>query len=46
VLEQLDVKTTFLHGILEKTIYMQRYGEFVEEEGKVCFLKKSLYGLK
>ncbi|GJU14346.1 retrovirus-related pol polyprotein from transposon TNT 1-94 [Tanacetum coccineum] len=46
-LEQLDVKTAFLHGNLEETIYMRQPPCF--EEGtcnKVCLLKKSLYGLK
>ena len=47
-LEQLDVKTTFLHGGLEEEIYMQQ-PEGYEVKGKeklVCRLKKSLYGLK
>lgn len=47
-LEQLDVKTTFLHGDLEEEIYMQQ-PEGYEVKGKeklVCRLKKSLYGLK
>ncbi|GKA44372.1 retrotransposon protein, putative, ty1-copia subclass [Tanacetum coccineum] len=46
-LEQLDVKTVFLHGNLEKTIYMRQPPGFEEGTGnKVCLLKKSLYGLK
>ena len=47
-LEQLDVKTTFLHGYLEEDIYMQQ-PEGYKLKGKeklVCKLKKSLYGLK
>ena len=47
-LEQLDVKTAFLHGKLEEEIYMLQPGGF-EERGKenlVCRLNKSLYGLK
>ena len=47
-LDQLDVKTTFLHGDLEETIYMDQPEEFVVfgSKDKVCLLKKSLYGLK
>ena len=45
-LEQMDVKTAFLHGELEETIYMQQPEGFVEDNTKVCLLKKSLYGLK
>lgn len=47
-LEQLDVKTAFLHGDLEEDIYMHQPEGFVVQgkEGSVCRLKKSLYGLK
>jgi hypothetical protein len=47
-LEQLDVKTTFLHGDLEEDIYMQQPQgyEVKGKENLVCRLKKSLYGLK
>jgi hypothetical protein len=47
-LEQLDVKTAFLHGDLEEGIYMQQpHGYEVKgKENLVCKLKKSLYGLK
>ncbi|GJW81786.1 retrotransposon protein, putative, ty1-copia subclass [Tanacetum coccineum] len=44
-LEQLDVKTTFLHGNLEEVIYMRQPSGY-EQGNKVCLLKKSLYGLK
>ena len=47
-LEQMDVKTTFLHGDLEKDIYMQQPEGFVVpgKEHMVCKLTRSLYGLK
>lgn len=47
-LEQLDVKTAFLHGGLEEEIYMAQPEGYVQagEEDKVCLLKRSLYGLK
>ncbi|KAG8492474.1 hypothetical protein CXB51_009570 [Gossypium anomalum] len=47
-LEQLDVKTAFLHGELEKDIYMQQPEGFIvsEKEDYVCLLRKSLNGLK
>ena len=47
-LEQLDVKTTFLHGDLEEEIYMQQPQgyEVKGKENLVCRLKKRLYGLK
>ena len=47
-LEQLDVKTDFLHGDLEEDLYMRQPEGFIKEDKKklVCRLKKSLYGLK
>lgn len=47
-LEQLDVKTTFLHGELEEDIYMDQPEGFIVpgKEKYVCTLKRSLYGLK
>ena len=47
-LEQLDVKTTFLHGDLQEETYMYQPEGF-EVEGKehmICRLNKSMYGLK
>ncbi|KAH9724437.1 Integrase catalytic domain-containing protein [Citrus sinensis] len=47
-LEQIDVKTAFLHGNLEELILMaQPEGfEFKGKKDYVCLLHKSLYGLK
>lgn len=44
-LEQLDVKTAFLHGNLEERILMEQ-PEGYKKGNKVCLLKKSIYGLK
>ncbi|KAH9752597.1 hypothetical protein KPL71_014753 [Citrus sinensis] len=47
-IEQLDVKTTFLHGELKEKIYMLQPEGFAEtgKENLVCRLNKSLCGLK
>ncbi|RVW42861.1 Retrovirus-related Pol polyprotein from transposon TNT 1-94 [Vitis vinifera] len=47
-LEQLDVKTAFLHGDLEEDLYMIQLEGFIVQgqENLVCKLRKSLYGLK
>ncbi|WVZ25126.1 hypothetical protein V8G54_003670 [Vigna mungo] len=44
-LEQLDVRTAFLHDDLEETIYMKQPDGFAVGD-RVCLLQKSLYGLK
>ena len=48
VIHQMDVKTTFLNGVLEEEIYMDQPEGFVVpgQEHKVCKLERSLYGLK
>lgn len=47
-LEQMDMKTTFLHGDLEEQICIHQHEGFKEydKEHMVCKLKKALYGLK
>ena len=40
---QMDVKTAFLNGSLDETIYMVQPEGFIK---KVCKLQKSIYGLK
>jgi hypothetical protein len=44
----MDVKTTFLNGEFEEEIYMDHPDGFAAkvQEGKVCKLLKSLYGVK
>ena len=45
-IEQMDVKTAFLHVDLEEEIYMEQPEDFKVDgkENFVCKLKKSLYG--
>ncbi|CAN6457819.1 unnamed protein product [Victoria cruziana] len=44
---QMDVKTAFLNGDLNETIFMTQPKGFISQDSnKVCRLKKSLYGLK
>ena len=47
-IEQMDVKTTFLHGDLDKEIYMQQPEGFVVpgKEHMVCKITRILYGFK
>jgi len=45
---QMDVKTAFLNGYIDQDIYMEQPEGFTPKDniGKVCKLKRSIYGLK
>jgi hypothetical protein len=43
---QIDIKTAFLNGKIDKDVYMQQAPGFVDGDGKVVKLGKSIYGLK
>ena len=45
-LSQFDVKRAFLYGEVEDDIYMHQIEGYDDGSGKMCKLKKSLYGLK
>jgi hypothetical protein len=47
-LHQMDIKTTFLNGVIKEEVYIEKPQGFEVENRKshVCKLKKSLYGLK
>ena len=47
-LHQMDVKTAFLNGNIDETIYMVQPENFESNNSKqlVCRLKRSIYGLK
>jgi hypothetical protein len=47
-LHQMDVKTTFLNGVIEEEVYIEKPQGFEVEDMRshVCRLKKALYGLK
>jgi hypothetical protein len=47
-LHQMDVKTTFLNGVIEEEVYIEQPQGFEVEYRKthVCRLKNALYGLK
>ena len=44
----MDVKTAFLYGELDETLYMQQPEGFEvwDKQTKICLLHRSVYGLK
>ncbi|KAL0451846.1 UNVERIFIED_CONTAM: Retrovirus-related Pol polyprotein from transposon RE1 [Sesamum latifolium] len=45
-IHQVDINNAFLHGFLEEDIYMMPPDGSSIQSGKVCKLKRSLYGFK
>ncbi|CAI7873208.1 unnamed protein product, partial [Closterium sp. NIES-53] len=44
--EQMDVKTAFLYGVVDEEIYMKQPEGYDHGSGRVCRLNKAIYGLK
>ncbi|CAI7919515.1 unnamed protein product [Closterium sp. NIES-53] len=44
--EQMDVKTAFLYGVVDEDIYMKQPEGYDDGSGRVCRLNKAIYGLK
>ena len=47
-LHQMNVKTTFLNGVIEEEVYIEQPQgfEFEDRQTHICKLKKALYNLK
>lgn len=45
-LRQFDIVGAYLHGHLKEIIYMKQPPGYDDGTGRVCILKRSLYGLK
>ena len=47
-IEEMDVKTAFLNGVVEEEVYVEQPLGFEthDRESHVCILKKAMYGLK
>ena len=47
-IHQMDVKTTFLNGVIEEEVYIEQPegSDTHDQKNHVCRLKKALYGLK
>ena len=46
MIEQSDVSNAFLNGVLDSPVYMAAPPSVIVPAGKVCALKKGLYGLR
>ncbi|CAI7870612.1 unnamed protein product [Closterium sp. NIES-53] len=44
--EQMDVKTAFLYGVVDDEIYMKQLEGYDDGSGRVCKLNNAIYGLK
>jgi hypothetical protein len=44
--QQMDVKGAYLNGILKEDVYMKQPEGYDDGTGRVCRLRKTLYGLK
>ncbi|CAI7881143.1 unnamed protein product [Closterium sp. NIES-53] len=44
--EQMDVKTAFLYGVVDEEIYMKQPEGYDDGSGRVCRLNNAIYGLK
>ncbi|CAI7836994.1 unnamed protein product [Closterium sp. NIES-53] len=44
--EQMDVKTAFLYGVVDEEIYMKQQEGYDGGSGRICRLNKAIYGLK
>lgn len=45
-IHQLDINNAFLHGFLDEKVYILPPAGYTKADGKVCELKRSLYGFK
>ena len=45
-IQQMDVKGTYLNGILKEKVYMRQPEGYDDGTGRVCLMIKTLYGLK
>ncbi|CAI7884988.1 unnamed protein product [Closterium sp. NIES-54] len=46
MVEQMDMKTAFLYGVVDEEIHMKQPEGYDDGSGRVCRLNKAIYGLK